>query len=91
MPALLHKKYRGRGCDLGAELEAYGAVKVSTGVAGAELLSAREAKLAAKGKLGERDGAKEWAGGGSDDNEDEDSDEEGGESPVEVNALSIST
>ncbi|EOD19673.1 hypothetical protein EMIHUDRAFT_242785 [Emiliania huxleyi CCMP1516] len=51
MPALLHKKYRGKGCDLGEKPDAYGALQVATGVEGAELLSAREARLAAAGKL----------------------------------------
>ena len=51
MPALLHKKYRGKGCDLSEKPDAYGALQVATGVEGAELLSAREARLAAAGKL----------------------------------------
>ena len=50
-PELLHKKYRGKGCDLGEKPDAYGALQVATGVEGAELLSAREARLAAAGKL----------------------------------------
>jgi protein SDA1 len=81
-PALLHKKYRGKGCDVDAEVEAYGAVKVATGVDGAELLSAREARLAAKGMLAERDDEKEWKEGGLK----EEGEEEGEESAVEVDS-----
>lgn len=68
-PALLHKKYRGKGCDLEAELDAYGAVKVATGVDGAELLTAREARLSAQGRLAERDDDKEWADPSSEEGE----------------------
>ena len=55
MPELLHKKYRGRGADLSVRPGQYGAVQAATGVEGAELLAAREAKLAARGDAVDRD------------------------------------
>ena len=70
MPALLHKKYRGKGCDLGEKPDAYGALQVATGVEGAELLSAREARLAAAGKLRrDEDGGPEGEGDTDDGSE----------------------
>ena len=82
LPELLPKKYRGKGVDLAAKPAAYGAVAVSEGVEGVELLADREARLRAKGVEVNPDAEDEWRGHGSDeeDESDDDDDDSGGES-----------
>ena len=83
MPELLHKKQRGRGVDMSARPAEYGAVHVATGVEGAELLAAREARRAARGVGAEEGGDGEMEGSGlssDDDDDDEIGEDEGEES-----------
>ena len=76
MPELLPKKLRGRGADVTMRPSAFGALAVAEGVDGAELLAAREARLAAKGVDVDHEAEQEWQVGGSGD-EEEDDDEDG--------------
>jgi protein SDA1 len=76
MPELLPKKLRGRGTDVTMRPAAFGALAVAEGVDGAELLAAREARLAAKGVDVDHEAEQEWQVGGSEE-EEEDDDEDG--------------
>ncbi|KOO53420.1 protein sda1-like protein [Chrysochromulina tobinii] len=60
MPELLPKKLRGRGTDVTMRPAAFGALAVAEGVDGAELLAAREARLAAKGVDVDHEAEQEW-------------------------------